>query len=69
MELRKQTSKFMNQTTLTSLSYGRVFCLESKIKNFTRTKFYLFSVLYTPTKFQASRFNNIKKNSKVGRSL
>ena len=38
--------------------------LKSKI--FTGTKWYLFQILilYTPTKFQASRFNNMKKIAK-----
>ena len=35
-----------------------------EIENFTGTKCYLFSILYTPTKFQASRFNNIKRIAK-----
>ena len=32
-----------------------------KIENFTQTKCYLFSILYTLTKLQDSRFNNFQK--------
>ena len=39
--------------------------LKSKISQ--EKKCYLFSILYTPSKFQASRFNN-NKNRQVGRS-
>ena len=35
-----------------------------KIENLTRTKCYLFSILYASAKFQASRFNNIKNIAK-----
>ena len=44
--------------------FGRRPIFRPKIENFTGTKFYLFSILYTPANFQASRFNNIKKIAK-----
>ena len=42
--------------------FGRRPISRPKIENFTRTKCYLFSILYRSFKFQASRFNNIKKS-------
>ena len=41
--------------------FGRRPISRPKIENFTRTKCYLFSILYTPTKLQTSRFNNFQK--------
>ena len=40
--------------------FGRRPIFIPKIENFTRTKCYLFSIIYTSVKFQASRFNNKK---------
>ena len=44
--------------------FGRRPISRLKIENFTLTKCYLFSILYTPAKFQASRFNNKNKITK-----
>ena len=44
--------------------FGRRPISRLKIENFTVTKCYLFSILYTPAKFQASRFNNKNKIAK-----
>ena len=39
--------------------FGRMPIFRPKIENFTLAKCYLFSILYTPAKFQASRFNEV----------
>ena len=44
--------------------FGRRPISRPKIENFIGPKCYLFLILYTPAKFQASRFNNKKKISK-----
>ena len=45
--------------------FGRRPISRPKIKNFTVTKCFYFSILHTHTNFQASRFNNKKKYLKV----
>ena len=40
--------------------------LGRKIKNFTLTKCFYFSILHTPAKFQASIFNNKRKSTSGG---
>ena len=40
--------------------------LGRKIENFTLTKCFYFSILHTPAKFQASRFNNKRKSTSGG---
>ena len=44
--------------------FGRRTIYWPKIENVSWTKCYLFSILYTPAKFLASRFNNIKNIAK-----
>ena len=44
--------------------FGRRPISRLKIENFTIIKCYLFSILYTFAKFQASRFNNKNKIAK-----
>ena len=44
--------------------FGRRPIFKPKIENFLFIKCYLFPILYTPAKFQASRFNNKRKIAK-----
>ena len=44
--------------------FGSIPIPRPKIEYFTLTKCYLFSILYTAAKFQASRFNNSKEIAK-----